>query len=117
MIKIYNSNIQDFTSYSNNVPIYKGSVLENPFSVGKRNSSVTKTFSSKDEMMNAFRLYFQQMYENNILFKEYVDIIYDKYKHGEDIYFQDFCEPNDSHGNIIINELQKKLIKESIKHK
>ena len=58
------------------------------------------------------------MYGSNIKFTNAIDEIYDKYKRGEDIYLGCFCPLSlRCHGDIIIEKLQKKLIKEKIKEK
>ena len=54
------------------------------------------------------------MYKNDLEFKIAFDNLYEKYKNGEDIYLQCFCKPLRCHGDIIAEELQKRLIKENL---
>ena len=49
-----------------------------------------------------------------LLSKTSFNALYEKYKNGEDIYLQCFCKPLRCHGDIIAEELQKKLIKENL---
>ena len=113
MIHIYNSNIDDHTSHPNNFPIYRGTILGNPYTHdGKRKSLAKLSFPTRDEAIDAYKEYFYAMYEVNAEFKAYVDMIYEKYKNGEDIYLQCWCAPLRCHGEIIREFLQKKLIKE-----
>ena len=115
MIKLYNIHLEDHTSDKNNFYIGRGSILGNPFTHdGKRSSLAKLSFRTPQEAIEAYKLYFKEMYLNDIEFKNEFDKIYNLYKNGEDIYLQCFCYPNPCHGQVIIEELQKKLIKESL---
>lgn len=116
MVYVYNSKIEDFTSHPNNIPIYRGTIFGNPFTYdGKRSSLAKKSFKTREEAIDAYKLYFRLMYEQNVEFKLAFDNLYEKYKNGEDIYLQCFCKPLLCHGDVIVEELQKKLIKENMK--
>lgn len=116
MVYVYNSKIEDFTSHPNNIPIYRGTIFGNPFTYdGKRSSLAKKSFKTREEAIDAYKLYFRLMYEQNVEFKLAFDNLYEKYKNGEDIYLQCFCKPLPCHGDVIVEELQKKLIKENMK--
>ena len=118
MIHIYNAHIEDHTSHPNNFPIYRGTILGNPYThTGKRPNLAKLTFRTRDEAIDAYKDYFYTMYEEHAEFKRAVDIIYDKYKNGEDIYLQCWCKPLRCHGEIIREFLQKKLIKEKQKER
>ncbi len=115
MIKLYNIHNEDHTSNKNNFYIGRGSILGNPFTHdGKRSSLAKLSFKTAEEAINAYKLYFKEMYLTDIEFKNEFDKIFDLYKNGEDIYLQCFCYPKPCHGDVIIEELQKKLIKESL---
>jgi len=115
MIYVYNSKIEDHTSNPNNFYIGRGSVLGNPFTHDGKKSSLAKlSFKTREEAINAYKLYFKAMYENDIEFKSIVDIIYEKYKNGEDVYLQCFCKPLECHGDFIKSEMEKRLIKEKM---
>lgn len=115
MIYVYNSKIEDYTSNKNNVPIYRGTIFGNPFTHdGKRSSLARKSFKTREEAIEAYKLYFHAMYENDVEFKLAFDSLFEKYKNGEDIYLQCFCKPLACHGDVIAEELQKRLIKENM---
>lgn len=116
MIYVYNSNVEDFTSHKNNFPIYRGTILGNPFTHnGVRSSLAKKSFKTREEAIEAYRLYFKEMYKMDAEFKKAFDTIYELYKNGEDIYLQCFCKPLKCHGDVIAEELQKKLVKEKLR--
>ena len=115
MIYVYNSKIEDHTSNPNNFYIGRGSVLGNPFTHDGKKSSLAKlSFKTREEAINAYKLYFKAMYENDNEFKSIVDISYEKYKNGEDVYLQCFCKPLECHGDFIKSEIEKRLIKEKM---
>ena len=115
MIYIYNTKLEDHTDNPNNYPIYRSTILGNPFTHdGKKSSLARFSFRTRDEAVDAYRPYFKGMYKNDAQFKALVDEIYEKYKEGEDIYLQCFCAPLRCHGEIIRDELQKRLIKEKM---
>ena len=115
MIYCYNCKVEDHTSHPNNVYIGRGSVLGNPYTHDGKKSSLAKlSFKTREEAINAYKLYFQVMYENDLEFKLTIDQIYNKYKNGEDIYLQCFCKPLECHGDFIKEFLEKKLIKEKM---
>lgn len=114
-IIVYNTYKEDHTSNPNNYYIGRPSILSNPFTYDGRKSSLARlSFKTIDEALEAYKIYFKKMYETDILFKHEVDEIYDKYKNGETIYLQCFCDDTKCHGYIIRDELQKRLIKEKI---
>lgn len=117
-IKVYNVKTEDYSSHPNNVYIYRGTVLGNPFTYdGKRSSLARLSFKTREEALSAYEEYFKRMYEMDGEFKNAVDDLYTKYKNGEDIYLGCFCHPLPCHGDIIVKELQKRLIKERKKEK
>ena len=81
MIYCYNCKIEDFSSKPNNVYIGRGSVLGNPYTHdGKKSSLARLSFPTREEAINAYKLYFNSMYENDMEFKLTVDGLYEKYK-------------------------------------
>jgi hypothetical protein len=118
MIYVYNSHNEDFTNMPNNFYIGRskdGNPLGNPFTHnGKRSNLAKMSFKTREEAIEAYRIYFQRMYGKNEEFTRAFDEIYEHYKNGEDIYLQCFCKPLPCHGDIIAEELQKKLIKEKM---
>lgn len=113
MIYIYNTKIEDHTSHPNNVPIYRGTLFGNPYTFnGKRSNLAKLSFRTREEAINAYRLYFHEMIAHDGEFKDAFDALYEKYKHGEDIFLQCFCAPEPCHGEVIKNALQQRLVKE-----
>lgn len=113
MIYIYNTNVEDHSSHPNNFPIHRPYPLGNPYTHnGKRKSLAKLSFPTREEAIEAYDSYFDAMYGNDAVFTAYFDMIYEKYKKGEDIYLQCFCKPLPCHGDIIAKKLQQKLIKE-----
>lgn len=118
MIYIYNSHLEDFTSQPNNYYIGRPSPLGNPFSHnGVRTVFKTLTFKTREEAIEAYEKYFDEMYGKDEEFTKAFDEIYEHYKNGEDIYLQCFCKPKACHGDVIANKLQRKLIKEKMEER
>ena len=118
MIKLYNIHTEDHTSEKNNFYIGRGSVFGNPYTFdGKRASLARFSFPTREDAIDAYKEYFKEMYKLDDEFKNAFDTIYEKYKNGEDIYLQCFCHPLPCHGQVIIDELQKKLILDNIPKK
>lgn len=115
-IIVYNCHHEDHSSHPNNYYIGRPSILSNPFTHdGKRSNLAKLSFKTREEAIEAYKLYFAEMYENNEEFKKAFDEIFEKYKNGEDIYLQCFCKPLPCHGDFLAKMLQKKLIKEKMK--
>lgn len=98
----------------------EGNPLANPFSYDPNHrSKKNMTFKSREECISAYRKYFKAFYNRTgqedltRLFNE----IYSHYVNGEDIYLADVEEPANSHGMVLAEELQKKLIREQIAKK
>lgn len=97
-----------------------GNPLSNPFTFnGKKNSKAKLSFKNREDAVESYRLYFKNAYNKpgyeslTNAFNE----IYSHYKNGEDVYLGCFCAPQPCHGDIIAEELQKKLIREQIAKK
>lgn len=118
MIYVYNSHVEDHTNEANNYYIGRPSPLSNPFSHnGVRTVFKTLTFKTRDEAIEAYEKYFDEMYGKDEEFTKAFDEIYQHYKNGENIYLQCFCKPKACHGDIIANKLQRKLIKEKMEER
>jgi hypothetical protein len=70
---------------------------------------------SREEAIERYSGYFDLMYERDEDFKAVVDDIYEKYKRGEDVYLACYCKPEPCHGDIIVQKLQKRLLREKIR--
>ena len=118
MIYVYNCKEEDHTQEPNNFYIGRsrnGNPLGNPFGVaGKRPSLAKMTFPTRDEATDAYKLYFESAYGKDPALTVAFDEIYEHYKKGEDVYLQCFCKPLRCHGDILAEELQKKLVKEKM---
>ena len=117
-IYVYNCHNEDFTSQENNFYIGRskdGNPLGNPFTFNGKKSNLAKlSFKTREESINAYRMYFKKAYGKDEGLTKAFDEIYEHYKNGEDIYLQCFCKPLPCHGDVIAEELQKKLIKEKM---
>ena len=84
MIYCYNCKVEDHTSHENNYYIGRNSMLGNPFTYDGKKSNLAKlSFKTREECLDAYKMYFEKMYEENMIFKLYVDNIYEKYKNGK----------------------------------
>ena len=116
-IIVYNRAVEDHSSHPNNYPIYRGgSILGNPYT----DKPVKKTLAifqvkTREEAIERYTSYFDVMYDGNAAFRELIDEIYEKYKNGEDVYLECYCKPLPCHGDIIVDKLKKRLLKEKIK--
>lgn len=118
MIHVYNTKFEDHTSNENNYYIGRsrgGNVLGNPYTYNGKRSNIAKlSFRTADEAIRAYGMYFDAMYGTDKEFTRQIDEIYEKYKNGEEVYLQCFCKPNPCHGDVIVEKLQQRLIKERL---
>ena len=115
MIYVYNRTKEDFSWHENNYPIYRPSILSNPYTHIKDKKTLAMfVVKSRDEAIDRYESYFDRKYKGNAPFKYLIDEIYNKYKNGEDIYLECYCKPERCHGDIIKEKLEKRLIKEKI---
>lgn len=96
--------------------ICRPSILGNPYShLPEDKCLALYKCKNRDEAIDNYGKYFDIMYGSNIKFTNAIDEIYKKYKSGEDVYLGCFCPKTlKCHGDIIIEKLQKRLIKEKI---
>ena len=118
-IIVYNTNLEDHTNTGEcNFYIGRsktGNPLGNPFTHnGVRKSLAKLSFKTREEAIDAFRKYFKEVYGKDEEITKAFDEIYEHYKNGEDVYLQCFCKPNACHGDVIAEELQKKLVRERL---
>ena len=110
-------NINNEDHYGDNVYlIHRPYILSNPYThIKDKKTKAMFIVSSKEEAIKKYSHYFDLMYGRNIEFTKLIDEIYQKYCNGEEIYLGCYCHPQPCHGEVIINKLQKKYIKEKIK--
>jgi hypothetical protein len=117
-IVVFNIHNEDHSTEKNCFYIGRsknGNPLGNPFTHNGVKTSIAKlSFKTREQAIEAFREYFKKMYGKDQEFTSAFDEIYEHYKNGEDVYLGCFCKPLPCHGDIIAEELQKKLIKEKL---
>lgn len=117
IINIHTTDCSDKPNYYYIGRSKAGNPLGNPFSHNGVKSSLAKlTFKTREEAIEAYRRYFKSVYGQpgyESLTNKFNEI-YEQYKNGNDVYLGCFCYPQPCHGNVIAEELQKKLIKEKL---
>ena len=120
-ITVYNTHQEDYTYKPNNFLICRtkdGNPLANPFTYNGVKTRLAKlSFKTREEAIDAYKLYFKKMYGLDEGLTTAFDTIYEKYKNGEDIYLQCCCKPLPCHGDFLAEELQRKLIKEKMEER
>ena len=120
-ITVYNTHQEDYTYKPNNFLICRtkdGNPLANPFTYNGVKTRLAKlSFKTREEAIDAYKMYFKKMYGLDEGLTKAFDTIYDKYKNGEDIYLQCCCKPLPCHGDFLAEELQRKLIKEKMEER
>ena len=120
-IKVYNTHQEDYTYKPNNFLICRtkdGNPLANPFTYNGVKTRLAKlSFKTREEAIDAYKLYFKKMYGLDEGLTKAFDTIYEKYKNGEDIYLQCCCKPLPCHGDFLVEELQRKLIKDKMEER
>ncbi|HZK00823.1 MAG TPA: DUF4326 domain-containing protein [Tissierellaceae bacterium] len=120
-ITVYNTHQEDYTYKPNNFLICRtkdGNPLANPFTYNGVKTKLAKlSFKTREEAIDAYKMYFKKMYGLDEGLTKAFDTIYEKYKNGEDIYLQCCCKPLPCHGDFLAEELQRKLIKEKMEER
>lgn len=120
-ITVYNTHQEDYTYKPNNFLICRtkdGNPLANPFTYNGVKTRLAKlSFKTREEAIDAYKMYFNKMYGLDEGLTKAFDTIYEKYKNGEDIYLQCCCKPLPCHGDFLAEELQRKLIKEKMEER
>lgn len=121
MIYVYNMHEEDFSNKPNNYYVGRsksGNPLGNPFTHnGVRKSIAKLSFKTREEAIEAYKIYFKKMYGGDNDLTKSFDEIYEHYKEGEDIYLGCFCKPLPCHADFLAEELQKKLLKEKMEER
>lgn len=104
---------------SNVYNICRPSILGNPYShLPEDKCLAIYRCKTRDEAIDSYAKYFDLMYGGNLKFTKAIDEIYEKYKRGEDVYLGCFCPKSlRCHGDVIIEKLQQRLIKEKLKER
>ena len=121
MIYVYNMHEEDHTNEKCNYYVGRsksGNPLGNPFTHnGVRKSIAKLSFNTREEAIEAYKIYFKKMYGGDNDLTKAFDEIYEHYKKGEDIYLGCFCKPLPCHADFLAEELQKKLLKEKMEER
>lgn len=113
-IIVYNRKNEEHVG-ENNYPIFRPSILSNPYThIKDKKTKALYVVKTREEAINRYSHHFDVMYGRNTDFTKVVDEIYEKYRRGEDVYLECYCHPEPCHGDIIAEKLQCRLIKEKI---
>jgi len=115
-IKIYNIHEESHDNDQYNFIMTRPSVLSNPYTfLDIKKTRALFQCKNREETLDKYRMYFDTMYSGNKEFKAEVDMLYELYRRNENIYLGCVCAPLPCHCDIIVEKLQKRLIKEKIK--
>jgi hypothetical protein len=121
MIHVYNIHNEDHSNEKCNFYVGRsksGNPLGNPFTHNGVKTSIAKlSFKTREQAIEAYRMYFKEMYGKDPEITNAFDEIYKHYKNGEEIYLGCFCKPKPCHADVIAEELQKKLIMEKMEER
>lgn len=99
----------------NNYPIYRPSVLGNPYTdVKDKQTKALYLVKSRDEAIKKYDDYFDLKYGKDIKFTQIIDEIYEKYKKNETIYLECYCYPLPCHGDVIKKKIEQRLLREKV---
>ncbi len=113
--KLYNVNEEDYEG-DNVYLIHRPFILSNPYThIKDKQTKALYVVKSREEAIEKYSHYFDVMYGRNIEFTKTIDEIYNKYIKGEEIYLGCYCYPKSCHGDIIIQKIKSKFLKNKIK--
>lgn len=111
-IKVFNVTKEEYFD-DNTYLIHRPYILSNPYThIKDKQTKALWITPTREEAIQKYSHYFDVMYGNNIKFTKVIDEIYEKYKNGEDIKLGCYCYPNTCHGDIIIEKIKSRYIKE-----
>jgi hypothetical protein len=114
-IIVYNRKTETHSDSPNNFRCYRPFALANPYThLPLEKTKAMYKVATRDDAVKAFDHYFDLMYRSNVRFKRVVDIIYERYKSGEDVFLECYCKPEACHCDVIKEKLEKRLMKEKI---
>lgn len=96
--------------------VHRPFIFSNPFTHIKNKKTKAKyVVASRDEAIDLYEDYFDEMLIYSKRFSEEWEKIYDAYKKYDEIYIGCYCSPSERcHGDIIAEKLKKRSIKEMI---
>lgn len=119
MAKIIRYSVKNETHNGENCfLIHRPYTLSNPFTHIKDKKTKAKyVVSTREEAIEYYKDYFEIMLEKSPKFKDEWDRLYEAYKTFDEIYIGCYCSPNEPcHGDILIEKLKKRSIKDMIKN-
>lgn len=114
-ITVYNRQHETHSDSPNNFRCYRPFVLGNPYThLPQEKTKAIYQVKTREDAVRAYDHYFDLMYQSNLKFRKVVDIIYERYKAGEDVFLECYCKPEACHCDVIKEKLEKRLLKEKI---
>lgn len=117
-IQLFNVNNEEY--FGDNVYlIHRPYILGNPYThIKDKQTKAMFIVPTREEAIERYSHYFDTMYGKNIKFTKVIDEIYEKYRQGEHILLGCYCEvgkheTKHCHGEVIIEKLQRRLLKEN----
>ena len=114
-IIVYNRKTETHSDSPNNFRCYRPFVLANPYTYlpVEKTKAIYKV-STREDAVKASEHCVDVMYRSKVRFKRVVDIIYELYKSGGDVFLECYCKPEACHCDVIKEKLEKRLMKEKI---
>ena len=115
MAKVIRYSIKNEThTGENNFLIHRPFIFSNPFTHIKDKKTKAKyVASSREEAIDLYKDYFDTMLMTSPKFKEEWDKMYEAYKTFDEIYIGCYCSTIEPcHGDVIIEKLKRRSIKE-----
>ena len=115
MAKVIRYSIKNEThTGENNFLIHRPFIFSNPFThIKDKNTKAKYVVSSREEAIDLYKDYFDTMLMTSPKFKEEWDKMYEAYKTFDEIYIGCYCRTTEPcHGDVIIEKLKRRSIKE-----
>lgn len=94
----------------NNIPIYRGHPLGNPFKIGGQNSVSGAGIMNRDDVILAYENWlFSQLKAGNPVVIQALDQIAHKHMQGHEVNLICYCKPQKCHGDIIKAVIENKI--------
>lgn len=117
MAKVIRYNVRNETHSGDNVfLIHRPFIFSNPFTNIKDKKTKAKyVVCSREEAIELYADYFDAMLDTSLNFKEEWEKLYRAYKNYDEIYLGCYCCNNEPcHGDVIIEKLKRRSIKEML---
>lgn len=117
MAKVVRYCVKNETHEGENVfLIHRPFIFSNPFThIKNKNTKAKYVVDTRDAAIDMYNDYFDVMAETSPTFKEEWDKLYKSYVDNDEIYLGCYCGENETcHGDIIIEKLKKRSIKDML---